>query len=72
MSELSGFNQDKMVESLLGHARLCERIAGTCPDKETSEKFKMLAQECRTAAAAAKELPTPHRPLERAQDITTS
>ena len=69
MSELSGFDHDKMVQSLLGQAHLCERIAGTCPDKETSEKFKKLALECRTAAGAAEESPNSDRRLNGSQDI---
>jgi hypothetical protein len=47
------FKHDQMAESLLGQARLCERIAADSADAVTAEKFKRMAQECRDAAACA-------------------
>jgi hypothetical protein len=45
------FKRDKMVETLLGEARLCDRISSDCSDLQVVEKLKRMSQECWNAAA---------------------
>ncbi|MBV9555935.1 MAG: hypothetical protein JO254_02540 [Pseudolabrys sp.] len=46
----SDYDRQRIVESFLAQARLCDRIATGCTDLAEAAKYRQLAQECRNAA----------------------
>jgi len=46
----SDYDRQRIVESFLAQARLCDRIATGCTDLTEAAKYRQLAQECRNAA----------------------
>jgi hypothetical protein len=50
-SYATSFDRHETDDSLLGHAQLCEHIAGICADEQSAKRFRNLARQCRDAAA---------------------
>jgi hypothetical protein len=48
--QASTFENDRLIECLIGQALLCERIASLCAREDGASKFKKLSENCRRAA----------------------